>query len=260
MSGRSTLRITAVLPAKDEAQGIGGLVRRIAEYCDEILVIDGHSTDATAEVARLAGASVFLDHGKGKGDAYRVGIEKASGDVIVFIDADGSHDPTDIPAIVQPISDGKADLVIASRYKGGSDEWEGDVDTWLRAIGSGFLSVVINWRWKSKLTDVLNGFRAVRRVAAVHVPLYTTDFDVEQHMIVQFLKYGYRVTEVRSHEYCRAWGNSKLPTFRKAHLFFWRIFLDLVTTAQAERREQESALPVKRENDVAPAESEVRIR
>jgi hypothetical protein len=100
-------------------------------------------------------------------------------------------------------------------------------------MGSGFLSVVINARWKSNLTDVLNGFRAARRSAAVKVPLHAVDFDVEQHMIVQFLKCGYRVTEVRSHEYCRKWGESKLPTYRKAYLFFWRLFLDLVSGARA---------------------------
>ena len=77
------------------------------------------------------------------------------------------------------------------------------------------------------------GFRAVRRSAAVKVPLHAVDFDVEQHMIVQFLKCGYRVTEVRSHEYCRKWGESKLPTYRKAYLFFWRLFLDLVSGARA---------------------------
>lgn len=145
------------------------------------------------------------------------------------MDADGSHEPSDIPVLVEPIIKNMADLVIASRHRGGSDEWGGDVTTYLRHIGSGFLSIVINSHWKTNLTDVLNGFRAARRDIAVKIPLRAMDFDVEQHMIVQFLKYGYRVTEVRSHEYCRKWGASKLPTFRKAYLFFWRLFLDLVT-------------------------------
>ena len=172
---------------------------------------------------------VYQDDGRGKGAAYKLGIERAKGDIIVFFDADGSHDAASIPKLVKPILEGKADLVVASRHKGGSDEWEGNIDTYLRSIGSGFLSIVINYRWHSNLTDCLNGFRAIGRDIALKVPLHALDFDVEQHMIVQCLKYGYRVTEVGSHEYCRKWGNSKLPTFRKAHLFFWRLFLDLVS-------------------------------
>jgi dolichol-phosphate mannosyltransferase len=222
-------KISLILCARNEAPGIESVIQSVRPFSDEIVVVDGHSTDGTAEIAGKAGAVVCLDNGKGKGDAYQVGIQKASGDILVFMDADGSHDPADIPVLVEPIIKNRADLVIASRHRGGSDEWRGDFLTFFRHIGSGFLSAVINSRWGGDLTDILNGFRAVKRDIALKVPLRSVDFDVEQHMIVQFLKHGYRVTEVRSHEYCRKWGVSKLPTFRKAYLFFWRLFLDLVT-------------------------------
>lgn len=221
--------ISVILCTKNEAEGIQRMVESVKPYALEVLVVDGHSTDDTCEIASKAGAKVLTDHGKGKGDAYKVGIEAVTGDIIVFIDADGSHDATEIPILTKPIVDDEADVVIGSRHKGGSDEWEGDLNTYLRAIGSGFLSIMINARWKSNLTDVLNGFRVVRASTAKAVKLRADDFDVEQHMIVQYLKHGYRVTEVRSHESCRAWGESKLPTFRKAYLFFWRLFLDYVT-------------------------------
>jgi glycosyltransferase involved in cell wall biosynthesis len=223
------LSVSLILCTKNEAGGIQQVIESVKPFSDEILVIDGHSMDDTAELATAAGATVYQDHGKGKGDAYQVGIQKATGDVLVFMDADGSCDPADIPVLIQPIAKDEADLVVASRHRGGSDEWGGDLHTYLRAIGSGFLSVVINHRWKSNLTDVLYGFRAVRRKAALKVPLRALDFDIEQHMIIQYLKHGYRVTEVRSHEYCRKWGASKLPTYRKAYLFFWRLFLDLIS-------------------------------
>ena len=221
--------VSVIICAKNEAGGIQQVIDSVKPYGSEILVIDGHSTDKTAELAAAAGARVYKDHKKGKGDAYQVGMQKATGDVLIFIDADGSCEPADIPLLVKPIAQNEADLVIASRHRGGSDEWGGDLNTYLRAMGSGFLSVVINSRWKSNLTDVLNGYRAARREAALKVPLRAVDFDIEQHMIVQFLKHGYRVTEVRSHEYCRKWGESKLPTYRKAYLFFRRLFLDLIS-------------------------------
>jgi dolichol-phosphate mannosyltransferase len=221
--------VTLVVPARNEAGGIAALVRRAAGSCDELIVVDGHSTDGTAEQARSAGARVVLDNGLGKGDAYKVGIAAAAMDVVVFMDADGSHDPADVSRLVAPIRRGEADLVVASRHRGGSDEWGGDLSTWLRAIGSGFLSVVINWRFGTQLTDVLNGFRAARRDVASRVPIHATDFDVEQHMICQYLKAGLRVAEVGAHEYRRGWGRSKLPTYRKAYLFFSRLALDLLS-------------------------------
>lgn len=221
--------ITVVIPTRNEAGGVKSVIDGVRPFADEILIVDGHSTDETREISEDAGALVCLDNRKGKGDAYCVGIARATGDVIVFIDADGSHEPRDIPAICEPIVKDEADLVIATRHKGGSDEWRGDFITWLRAIGSGFLSLCINYRWKSNLTDVLNGFRAARASAAKRVRLRAMDFDVEQHMVVQYLKHEYRVTEVGSHEYCRQWGESKLPTLHKAHIFFWRLFLDFVT-------------------------------
>lgn len=221
--------ISVVIPAKNEAGGIAELITKANSIADEIIVIDGHSSDDTSELARGAGARVWQDNGKGKGAAYRLGIKKATREVIIFMDADGSHEILDIPKLAKPILTDKADLVIASRHKGGSDEWDGDLDTYLRSIGSGVLTLLINYRWGTNLTDCLNGFRAIRRDTALKLPLRADGFDIEQHMIVQCLKYGYRVTEVASHEYIRSWGHSKLPTYRKAYLFFGRLFLDFVT-------------------------------
>jgi len=158
--------ISVIICARNEAGGIGRLIASVKPYYEEIVVVDGHSKDETAALAEQAGARVVLDNGRGKGDAYQVGIRETTGEIQVFMDADGSHDPAEIPDIIRPIEQDLADLVIGSRHRGGSDEWQGDLTTWLRAIGSGFLSVVINARWKSNLTDVLNGFRAARRSAA----------------------------------------------------------------------------------------------
>jgi len=220
--------ICVVMPAKNEEGGIAGLVEACKQLVGDVLIVDGHSTDATADRARSAGAVVLLDNKKGKGDAYKVGIRNAKGDIIVFMDADGSHDPKQIPALVDPILKGEADFVIGSRFKGGSDEWKGDLDTYLRSIGGGILTLAVNYFWKSQLTECLNGFRAIRRSSALRLDLRANDFDIEQHMIVQCIKKGLTVAEVATHEYERKWGVSKLPTYRKAYIFFWRLFLDIV--------------------------------
>jgi dolichol-phosphate hexosyltransferase len=220
--------ITLIIPAKNEEGGIAEIIGLSKNWVDEIIVIDGHSIDRTRELALAEGAKVFLDNKKGKGDAYKVGIKQATGDLIVFIDADGSHDPKQIPVLVEPLMKDEADFVIGSRFKGGSDEWKGDLNTYVRAVGGGLLVLMINYIWKSGLTECLNGFRAITRSAALQLDLKADDFDIEQHMIVQCLKKKFRVREVASHEYERRWGTSKLPTYKKAYLFFWRLFLDIL--------------------------------
>lgn len=220
--------ITLLLPTKNEAGGIRKILDDVSGLVDEILVVDGHSTDGTAELARQAGARVLLDSGRGKGDAIRLGFREASHEIVVIMDADGSHDPRDIPRLVAPIEAGEADLVVGSRVKGGSDEQHGDLDNFLRSIGAGIITIAINYRFGVRITDALNGFRALRRSVGLNLNLRANDFDIEQHMVVQALRLGYRVREVASHESARQWGKSKLPTFKKAYLFLWRLAWDLL--------------------------------
>lgn len=220
--------ISLLIPTKNEAGGVAKLLEQVRPLVNEIIVVDGRSTDRTAEICRAAGAKVFLDNGKGKGAAIREGLRQATGDIIVIIDADGSHQISDIPRLIAPIAQGEADMVLASRIRGGSDELHGDFTHFLRNIGGGLITMAINYRWHVRLTDVLNGFRAVRRDAILRFNLRANDFDIEQHMVVECLKKGFRIMEIPSHESVRQWGSSKLPTFRKASLFFRRLFLDLI--------------------------------
>lgn len=221
-------RVSIIIPTKNEAGGIQEVIRDVKPYGDEILVVDGGSRDGTGRLAEEAGARVIYDNGRGKGAAIQQGIAEATGAILVFIDADGSHDPATIPILIEPILHDKADLVVASRHRGGSDEWHGDMDNFIRAMGCGILTIVMNYRWNVRVTDVLNGFRAIRRLVALKLDLRATDFDIEQHMVARCLIKDYRVAEVASHEYCRKWGHSKLPTYRKAYLFFRRLFLDVI--------------------------------
>ena len=127
-------KITIIIPTKNEERGVGDIIEKCQKYADEVIVIDGHSTDKTREIAESRGVAVHLDNKKGKGDGIRVGITKATKDIIVFIDADYSHDADDIPRLVQPILDGEADHVSGSRMKGGSDELHGDFQKFARMV------------------------------------------------------------------------------------------------------------------------------
>jgi glycosyltransferase involved in cell wall biosynthesis len=118
---RQTCHVIAAIPCYNTEKYIAEVVAKTKKYVDEVVVIDDGSTDSTADMARLAGA-VVLSHSKnrGKGAAMKTAVESTKADIIVFIDGDGQHDPDGIPALLEPIIQGKADFVIGSRYIEGS--------------------------------------------------------------------------------------------------------------------------------------------
>jgi dolichol-phosphate hexosyltransferase len=224
-------KISAVILAKDEADTIAEILKEAKNFAGEVLVIDGHSADRTRELAGQEGVRVVLDHGKGKGDGYKVGIAEAQNEAIVFLDADGSHAPQDIPKLAQPILDGKLDLVIGSRWRGGSDDIHPNFNHLIRDLGGNLLSIIISSWFSTEVTDCLHGFRALRKSAGLSLNLQADDFDIEHEMIIKALKRGLRVGEVAVHEFARKGGQSKLPTFRKAHIFLLRLLRELFRSA-----------------------------
>lgn len=215
---KNKLSISVIVLAKNEEKAIGKVILGARSYADELLVIDGHSKDKTRQIAQKLGAKVIMDHGKGKGEAVRLGIKKANGEILVFIDADGSHDPKDIPKLVKPIIEGKADHVTGSRMLGGSDELHGTWNKFLRETGSHIIILGINWRFGTQLTDGQNGFRAIKKKVAQKIDLRENMTTIEQEMIIKTLKKGYRMAEVPSHEYRRKDGSSSI-VLRKV---WWR--------------------------------------
>jgi len=220
--------VSVVIPTKNEEGLIGEIVDSVRPYADEVLVIDGHSSDGTREIAAARGARVELDGGKGKGEALRRSMASAAGDIVVFIDADGSHDPKDIPALVAPIKAGAADMVIGSRGKGGSDELHGTLEQFIRYIGSQLIMLAINYRWNVRLTDSQNGFRAVRRDVGLKLGLKANLTTIEQEMLMRALKLGYRVDEIPTHEYERKWGTSKVVVWKLWSAYLWSFFRNIV--------------------------------
>lgn len=220
-------KITVAIPARNEAATVGKVIEAVKPFADEVLVIDGHSTDGTAATAEASGAAVYQDFGRGKGDGIRKAIEVATGDIIVFIDADGSHDPLDIPHMVAPIAAGDAALVLGSRWTGGSDELSGDTSMFIRSTGSAFITLLINYRWGTRLTDVENGYRAISTETARDINLKEHGFTIEQEMVMKCLKKGYTVSEIPTHEYRRMSGSSDLAVWKVLHKFAWSLIKNL---------------------------------
>jgi dolichol-phosphate mannosyltransferase len=223
MTGLPAATFSIVVPAMNEEETIGPVLEALRGRTDDLIVVDGRSTDRTSEIARSFGARVIQDGGRGKGDAVRVGLEAAQHPIVVFIDADGSHDPDDIGKLVAPIAAGEADLVIGSRMLGGSDELFSSLPEVIRALGSMIISLSINYRYGVQLTDYQNGFRAIRTDVGRALGLTSNITTIEQEMAMRCLRLGYRVSERAAHEYRRKGGVSKISVMRWAPIYVWNL-------------------------------------
>jgi glycosyltransferase involved in cell wall biosynthesis len=212
---------TVIIPSKNEGDVVVALALAARAYCDEVMVVDGRSTDGSPDRLRAAGVTVIEDRGRGKGDAIRVGIDAARGDILVTIDADGSHDPAEIPSLVAPIASGDADLVIGCRMRGGSDEFAGTWTMFIRLWGNNILTQVINTRFRTSLTDTQNGFRALRASTIKPLGLKEDLHTIELEMVLRSLRQGLRVCQVPSHEYARKVGQSSLSVVGQTPAFLW---------------------------------------
>jgi glycosyltransferase involved in cell wall biosynthesis len=205
-------KITIIIPTKNEGKGVGSVIKSVQKYVDEIIIVDGHSDDGTKESAKKYKVKFFLDHKLGKGDAVRIGIKKATGDIIIIFDADGSPNAKDIPLLASTLLKNKADLVITSRRTGGSYDFNLNLEGILRTAGSDFMAYLINKRFATNFSDILYNFRAYRKEAIKSLKLTANGFDIEQEMLVTSLKNKYKVIEIPSREEKRKWGASKLST------------------------------------------------
>jgi dolichol-phosphate mannosyltransferase len=230
--GRDGWKVTIVVPTLDEEETLSQVLADVAPHADELLVVDGGSSDRTREIAAAAGVRTLLDDGRGKGSAIRCGLESASHPIVVFIDADGSHEPSDIPRLVAPIRRGEAELVIGSRMTGGSDELFSDAAELIRLTGSMIINLAINYRWNVRLSDTQNGFRAVVRDLAIGLRLRERGTTIEQEMVMEALAAGHRVVNVSSHEYRRKGGRSKVIVSRVWHRYVWNVIRHVLRRAR----------------------------
>lgn len=218
----------AVIPALNEADEIGSVVSRVKKHVDQILVIDGHSSDGTQDVATEAGAHVVAQTGNGKGGALREAFTLAKGDIVVFIDADGSMSPEEIPNLVRTIEENPdVDLVKASRFlPGGYSE---DISL-IRRIGNSFFIFMVNLLWSADYTDICYGLGAFRKEALKKLlPHLKSDrFEIETEICIKAKKLGLKVMEVPSVELRRTNGKSRLHTLHDGTRILKTILLEAI--------------------------------
>ncbi|MFI1912327.1 glycosyltransferase family 2 protein [Nocardia sp. NPDC020380] len=204
--------VSLVIPAKNEARNIAGVLEQLPDDVTEVILVDGNSTDATLVTARKYRPDILVvaQQGTGKGSALRAGFFAATGDIIVMMDADGSMAPQEISHFLHFLDHGY-DFVKGSRFVGGG----GSLDiTRLRRAGNRFLLAVFNTLYHTRLTDLCYGFCAFDRRYLEHLDLTATGFEIEAEMTVRAMQVGLRIAEVPSFEMPRRDGRSNLHAVR----------------------------------------------
>ncbi|MET7599237.1 glycosyltransferase family 2 protein [Streptomyces sp. NPDC004082] len=200
--------VSLVIPALNEARNIAWVFEQIPACVDEVILVDGDSTDATIPMAQYCLPTVHSvrQSGRGKGNALRTGFLEAKGDYVVMMDADGSMSPAEIPHFVHFLDHGY-DFVKGSRFVAGG----GSLDlTPIRKMGNHALLIATNRLYHARLTDLCYGFCAFRRSFLDQLDLHAAGFEIEAEMIVHALRSGLRIAEVPSLELPRRSGCSNL--------------------------------------------------
>ncbi|MFA5294508.1 MAG: glycosyltransferase family 2 protein [Methanoregulaceae archaeon] len=187
--------VVAVIPAYNEELSIGTVVVHARQYVDAVIVVDDGSADATSLIATAAGADVITFPGnRGKAAALLEGFARArelDPDAVVMLDSDGQHNPAEIPALVKPVLDGQADLVIGSRFL-----INGNNIPRYRQLGQKTLDIATAMSSGFATTDSQSGFRAVGRKGLANLTFASEGYNIESDMITHFLQNGLLITEV----------------------------------------------------------------
>jgi glycosyltransferase involved in cell wall biosynthesis len=238
--GPGALRVSVVIPALNEARNLPHVLPRIPRWVHEVLLVDGRSTDDTAEVARslYPAIKIVAQHGRGKGQALRSGFAAATGDVIVMLDADGSMDPAEIPAFLGTLLRG-ADFAKGSRFIQGG----GTVDMpFYRFLGNLAFVVSVRLMFGGNYSDLCYGYNAFWASILPRLALDGDGFEIETMMNVRALRCGLKIMEVPSFEAKRVHGQGRLRTIPDG----WRVLKTIWRERQAHGRQrtQPRAQPV----------------
>jgi hypothetical protein len=191
------MKILAIIPAYNEAERVADIVRETTQYVDTVVVVDDGSTDSTTIKAREAGAvTLTLPVNIGYGGALQTGYRYAQVngfDALVQLDADGQHDPRDIPTLLAPIKEGRCDLALGSRFLNPAS-WR---PTIARKVGMKFFAFLIRIFAGLRVTDPTTGFQAMNRrvIERVASGAYPDDYP-DADVIVMLLREKFRIQEI----------------------------------------------------------------
>jgi glycosyltransferase involved in cell wall biosynthesis len=214
------VRVSFLIAAYNEARTIGEVLERIdALGLDrQVIVVDDGSSDGTAEIAERYDCLLIRRSHRGKGAAIRAAIPHIDGDIAVIQDADMEYDPADVPALIEPIERGAADVVFGSRLAGGRPQ---RAYLFWHLVGNRFLSLLTNVLYNTTLSDMETGYKAFRSDVLRSLDLREDDFAIEPEITAKVCRRGLRIYELPIAYYGRTYAEGKKITWRDGLKAVW---------------------------------------
>ena len=205
------MKTTLLLPTLNEIEAVQVILPQIERrWVDQILVVDGGSTDGTVEFFQAQGIEVHSQSKRGFGEGMKQGLERATGDIVIEFTPDGNSLPAAIPQLIAKVKEGY-DLVVASRYKDGARSLDDDAVT---GFGNWMFTTIVNVMFRAKFTDILVGYRAYRRTSALQLGLDAPGLSWPCQQTLRFKWRGFKVTEIPADEPPRIGGERKMRIFK----------------------------------------------
>jgi len=222
------MKLSVVIPCYNEVRTIRHIVDRVraAPVAErEIIIVDDCSRDGTrdllrTEIAPLVDKILFHEVNQGKGAALRTGFRAATGDVVVVQDADLEYDPQDYPRLLQPILEGKADVVFGSRFQGGQPH---RVVYFWHMVGNKFLTLLSNMATNINLTDMETCYKVFRREVLQRIEIEENRFGFEPEITAKVARLGVVIYEVGISYYGRTYAEGKKIGWRDGFRALWAI-------------------------------------
>lgn len=225
--------VSVIIPTLNEAASIGPVIRQVYKFLPgcEVIVVDS-SDDGTDRIASCEGAKVIKQGKSGYGAALRSGIEHATGDFVVFLDGDGTYDPSDIPRLLEPLKNGSADLVLGCRFRSKPKNMP-----IVRYVGNVILSAFFSLLFGEQVKDTQTGMKGARREALLKMNLNEAGMQFSTEVLTRALKRGLKVSELNI-KYNERVGRSKLKPLEdglRIMLFMLRERLSIVNPVISSR-------------------------
>lgn len=205
------MKISLIIFTWNEIDGMKAIMPRIKkEWYDQLIIVDGGSTDGTIEYANEKGYFIFTQKEKGAGAAFLEAMEKVTGDVVITFSPDGNSVPEKIPPLIKKIKEGH-DIVIVSRYREGAKSYDDDAVT---AFGNWMFTTLVNIFFQAKVTDCLVMYRAFRRDIVKELGITTKTVAWGTQLLARAAKKKYKIAEIPGDEPPRIGGVRKMSPLK----------------------------------------------